>query len=79
MYYNGYMATPASRDKVITFRPDNDTYDAMNALRERDGVPFSQQIRRALRAWLEGKQMMKRAAPKTPRRAPKPSGVQRNG
>lgn len=46
-------------DKVITFRPDNDTFDAMEFLRDRDGVPFSEQIRRALRAWLESKKVMK--------------------
>jgi len=50
------------RDKVITFRPDNDTFDAMASLRERDGVPFSEQIRRALRAWLESKGAVKRRA-----------------
>ena len=49
------------RDKVITFRPDNDTFEAMEGLRERDGVPFSEQIRRALRAWLESKGAMKSA------------------
>jgi len=58
------------RDKVITFRPDNDTFTAMTSLRERDGVPFSEQIRRALRAWLEAKNVMKPARmPKTRRQA----------
>ena len=40
------------REKVMTFRPDNDTFEAMARLRERQGVPFSEQIRRALREWL---------------------------
>jgi hypothetical protein len=31
----------------------------MELLRNRDGVPFSQQIRRALRDWLESKDVMK--------------------
>lgn len=43
----------------MTFRPDADTFAAMDSLRERDGVPFSEQIRRALRAWLESKGAMK--------------------
>jgi hypothetical protein len=47
------------REKVLTFRPDADVHDAMQALRERDGVPFSEQIRRALRAWLEMKGVLK--------------------
>jgi Flp pilus assembly protein TadB len=55
------MRSTTPRDKVITFRPDTDIFDAMLSLRERDGVPFSEQIRRALRAWLEEKQLMKRA------------------
>ena len=50
---------PDPRDKVLTFRPDADIHDAMEALRDRDGVPFSEQIRRALRAWLESKGVMK--------------------
>jgi len=53
------MPTMTPREKVLTFRPDTDTYQAMVGLRERDGVPFSEQIRRALRAWLESKGAMK--------------------
>ena len=41
------------RDKVITYRPDTDVYDAMEALREQTGASLSWQTRRALRAWLE--------------------------
>ena len=47
------------RDKVLTFRPDADIYSAMDVLKERDGIPFSEQIRRALRMWLESKDVMK--------------------
>lgn len=50
------------KDKILTFRPDDDIYAAMDALRERDGVPFSEQIRRALRAWLEERGLTKKAA-----------------
>ena len=42
-------------DKVTTFRLDDDLLKDMEALRERDGIPFSEQIRRALRMWLETK------------------------
>lgn len=55
-YYNEFMAP---RNAVITFRPDADIHAAMTALREQEGVPFSQQIRRALRVWLESKGAMK--------------------
>lgn len=47
------------RNKVVTFRPDTDTFAAMASLRERDGIPLSEQIRRALRAWMESKGAMK--------------------
>jgi hypothetical protein len=43
----------------MTFRPDNDTFEGMTSLRKRDGIPFSEQIRRALRSWLELKGAMK--------------------
>ena len=49
--------TPSSR--VVTFRPDDDVLAAMLLLKERDGVPLSEQIRRALRMWLETKGVMK--------------------
>jgi hypothetical protein len=52
------------KDKILTFRPDDEVYEAMEVLKERDGVPFSQQIRRALRAWLEGKGLVDKAAPR---------------
>ncbi len=57
-----------SRDKVLTFRPDRDVHEAMEALREREGVPFSEQIRRALRAWLESKDVMKSDRKRAPTR-----------
>jgi hypothetical protein len=47
------------KEKILTFRPDDDVYQAMERLRESDGVPFSEQIRRALRTWLESKGGMK--------------------
>ena len=50
--------TPTER--VVTFRPDEDLLEGMEALRERDGVPYSQQIRRALRAWLQTKGVLKK-------------------
>jgi hypothetical protein len=62
MYYNQHTMTP--RERVITFRPDEDILTAMDTLRERDGVPFSQQIRRALRQWLDQKGVLEKAARK---------------
>jgi Ribbon-helix-helix protein, copG family len=50
--------------KVTTFRVDPDVQHAMEALRERDGIPLSEQIRRALRSWLEGKGTLRRAKSK---------------
>jgi Arc/MetJ-type ribon-helix-helix transcriptional regulator len=41
--------------KVTTFRIDEELLDAMRRLQERDGILPSEQIRRALRPWLEQK------------------------
>ena len=41
------------RNRVVTFRPDEDIVAGMNALWERDGIALSEQIRRALRGWLQ--------------------------
>jgi len=43
--------TPKTR--TITFRPDDELFDAMDRIRERHGTPYSVQLRRALRVWLE--------------------------
>lgn len=45
--------------KVTTFRIDDDLLMAMQVLQERDGIPLSEQIRRALRPWLEEKGVIK--------------------
>ena len=38
-----------------TFFIDPDLREALAAIKERDGIPESEQIRRAVRAWLEAK------------------------
>ncbi len=45
--------------KVTTFRIDEDLLEAMQQLQARDGIPYSEQIRRALRPWLEEKGVIK--------------------
>ena len=50
---------PSTKARVVTFRPDQEDLEAMEALRVRDGIPFSEQIRRALKAWLTEKGVMK--------------------
>lgn len=49
--------TPVRR--VTTFRVDDDVLEGMKRLQERDGISFSEQIRRALRPWLESKGVIK--------------------
>ena len=49
--------TPAKR--VTAFRIDDDLLEGMQLLQQRDGIPFSEQIRRALRPWLEAKGVLK--------------------
>jgi hypothetical protein len=53
------LMTPIRR--VATFRVDDDVLEAMRRLQERDGMPLSEQIRRALRPWLEAKGVIKEA------------------
>ena len=44
-----------SPKELTAFRIDPKIMDAMRRLKDRDGVPFSVQVDRALRAWLEEK------------------------
>ena len=45
--------------KIATFRLDADLIEGLKAVHGRDGVPPSEQARRAIRAWLESKGVMK--------------------
>jgi hypothetical protein len=38
-----------------TFRIDDELLDALQKVKERDGIPLSEQVRRALKMWLESK------------------------
>ena len=46
-------------DRVLTFRVEDDVLAGMERLKERDGIPYSEQIRRALRFWLAEKDVVK--------------------
>lgn len=65
LYYTDIMSP---RDRVLTFRPDPEVVAAMTALFERDGIGFSEQLRRALRPWLEAKGVLPRPSPSDPYR-----------
>jgi hypothetical protein len=41
--------------KQTAFRIDAELLDALQAIKRRDGVPVSEQVRRALQAWVESK------------------------
>jgi Arc/MetJ-type ribon-helix-helix transcriptional regulator len=45
---------------ISTFTLDQDLIDGLDALRDRDGVSASETVRRAVRAWLESKRILKR-------------------
>jgi Ribbon-helix-helix protein, copG family len=41
--------------KVTTIRLDESVVDGLQLVKDRDGVPISEQVRRALNAWLKSK------------------------
>jgi hypothetical protein len=55
-------------DKIQTaFRIEPEILEALQEIKDRDGVPVSEQVRRALRTWIEAKSATKKDA--APRRA----------
>jgi hypothetical protein len=46
---------PPTTKKQAAFRIDPPILEGLQTVKERDGVPISEQVRRALRAWLEAK------------------------
>lgn len=50
-----------SPKELTAFRLELDVLEGLRAVKERDGVPYSVQVDRALRAWLVDKGVMKAA------------------
>jgi hypothetical protein len=48
--------------KHHAFRIDEDLFAGLQAVAERDGIQVSEQVRRAIRAWLETKSIAPRRA-----------------
>ena len=51
-------------------RLDDELLEGLQAVKDRDGVPVSEQVRRAIEAWLKDKGIRVKAAPRrvSPRR-----------
>ena len=47
--------------KITTFRIDEELLEGLREVWERDGVPAPEQVRRAIRTWLESKGVIKKA------------------
>ena len=60
------MMTPSMK-KQTNMRIDPEILEGLQRVKERDGIPISEQVRRALRVWLEEKGVIEKAAS---RRAP---------
>ena len=46
---------PDDNKQPINIRIDPDLIDALNAIRDDEGIPVSEQIRRGIRLWLDQK------------------------
>ena len=53
-----------------TFRIEDELLDALRRVKDRDGIPITEQVRRALLMWLESKDVKVKAASRrvSPRR-----------
>ncbi|HWW84440.1 MAG TPA: ribbon-helix-helix protein, CopG family [Vicinamibacterales bacterium] len=53
-----------SPKKTTTMRIDDELLRGLQALKERDGVPISEQVRRAILAWLKAEGINVKTAPR---------------
>ena len=67
MLYSVTQVTPSAK-KQTAFRIDPEILDGLRQIKERDGVPVSEQVRRALAAWLNSKGVMKAGRKRAPTR-----------
>jgi antitoxin component of RelBE/YafQ-DinJ toxin-antitoxin module len=50
-----------AKERTLTVRVDEEMSEAIEAVREKHGTPVSEQVRRALRAWLVAQGVIKKA------------------
>ena len=62
-----------SPKELTAFRVDADIMEGLRRVKDRDGVPLSVQVDRALRAWLADKGVTLKPPVKASRSAPKPT------
>jgi hypothetical protein len=55
--------TPSEK-KQTAFRIEPEILDGLQLLKERDGIPISEQVRRALREWLDRRGVKLKTAPR---------------
>lgn len=58
VYHTCYILRVA-RLKQTAFRVEPDVLEALQKIKQRDGLPVSEQVRRALLAWVEAKGVLK--------------------
>jgi len=56
-----YTATTMSPKTASTFRIEDDILDGLRTVKDRDGMPLSEQVRRALLMWLQSKDVKVKA------------------
>lgn len=54
--------------RITTFRLDEDLWDGLQTVKERDGVPIGEQIRRGIKLWLDTRGLPVKGAQKTGRK-----------
>jgi uncharacterized protein (DUF4415 family) len=53
----------STQTRMVSVRLDADLVSAMDALQAKHGTPYSEQVRRALRPWLEAQGVLKKGKP----------------
>jgi hypothetical protein len=59
-----------SPKELTAFRVDSQVMEGLRLVKQRDGIPLSVQVHRALVAWLESRGIGEKAAPRRARRKP---------
>jgi hypothetical protein len=54
---------PTEKRKLAVYRMEPELLDGLHQVKERDGLPITWQVRQAIRAWLDSKGVVRKAAP----------------
>jgi hypothetical protein len=67
-----YRSIPMTPKRLANFRLEDELVEGLQAVKERDGIPLTEQVRRAIRQWLQDRGVIEKTDRKRVRARKRP-------